>query len=328
VSDQNGARVLAVDPDTGSVRVLSPPPGGPNLLVAPAGIAMSEIGMVYVVDESTNQLVGIDPSNGAQFVVQAGGGGPLSVGSEPFGLALRDSEAAVELWVSARGSAEIRAIIGLIGFGITSFPLAQDARFANARGVAVTGDMLDVAMDDGQGYYRVALDGGSIFDPLLSYDSLFPELPPIDESPDVPAWDVEPYGYQVEVSFLETVTFHTALTLRDTALLPPYGIPVCKPATSGVVAYGTSYRQFDPVDPTSFANDTIEPADGTPLHCPTALVTGLDSTLYATDSEYPNGAGSQLVRLWPGTAVEPEIVAALPDSQSSVSSREASRWRR
>ena len=28
VSDQNGARVLAVDPDTGSVRVLSPPPGG------------------------------------------------------------------------------------------------------------------------------------------------------------------------------------------------------------------------------------------------------------------------------------------------------------
>jgi hypothetical protein len=48
------------------------------------------------------------------------------------------------------------------------------------------------------------------------------------------------------------------------------------------------------------------------------LATGLDGALYATDSEYSNGAGSQLVRLWPATELEPEIVAALPDSQSSV----------
>lgn len=317
VTDQNGARVLVVDPDTGNVKVLSPPSAGPNLLVSPTGIAMSKLGIVYVVDQSTDQLVGIDASNGAQFVVREIGGSPVSVGSEPFGLALRDSEAAVEFWVSARGSAEIRAIIGLIGFGITSFPLVQDARFAKARGIALAGDALYVAMDDGQGYYTVALDDGSIGDPLLSYDSWIPELPPIDESPDVPAWDVEPYGFQVEVSLFETITFHTALSLRDTVLIPP-GIPACKEATSRIIAYGTSYRQLDPVDPTSFASGTLEAADGTPLHCPTALVTGLDGALYATDSVFSNGAGSQLVQLWPGTILAPQIVAALPDSQSGV----------
>ena len=316
VTDQNGARVLAVDPDTGNVKVLSPPPAGPNLLVSPTGIVMSDRGTVYVVDQSTDQLIGIDASNGEQFVVELAGGIPVSVGSEPFGLALRDSASAIEFWVSARGSAEIRALVVIVGLGIVSSPLVQDARFANARGIAVAGDALDVAMDDGQGYYRVALDGGSISDPLLSYDSLFPELPPIDESPDVPAWDVEPYLWQVKLSFFETTMFRTALSLRDTVILPP-GIPACKPATSRIVAYGTTYKQFG-IDLTSFASGTIEPADGTPLHCPTALVTGLDGALYATDSAFSNGSGSQLVRLWPGTLLAPQIVAALPDSQSSV----------
>ena len=317
VTDQNGARVLVVDPDTGNVKVLSPRPGGDNLLVAPTGIAMSDRGTVYVVDQSTNQLVGIDASSGAQFVVQAGGGGPVSVGSEPFGLALRDSASAVEFWVAARGSAEIRALVALVGFGIASSPLVQDARFANARGIALAGDVLDVAMDDGQGYYTVALDDGSIGDPLLSYDSLIPGLPPIDESPDVPAWDVEPYLFDVEVSLLETISFRTALSLRETMLIPP-GVPVCKEATSRIVAYGTSFRQFDPIDPTSFASGTIEPADGTPLHCPTALVTGLDGALYATDSAFSNGSGSQLVRLQPGAVTQTEIVAALPDAPGGV----------
>jgi hypothetical protein len=317
VTDQNGARVLVVDPDTGAVAVLSPPPAGPNFLVSPTGIVMSDRGTVYVVDQSTNQLVGIDASTGAQFVVREIGGSPVSVGSEPFGLALRDSEQAVEFWVSARGSAEIRALVALVGFGIASSPLVQDARFANARGIALVGDALDVAMDDGQGYYSVALDGGSISDPLLDYDTFPPGLPPSDESPEVPAWDVEPYLFEVEVNFLETITFRTALSLRDTVILPP-GIPACKPDTSRIVAYGTSYSNFDPIDPTSFASGTIEPADGTPLHCPTALVTGLDGALYATDSAFSNGAGSQLVRLQPGESTQTEIVAALPDPPSSV----------
>lgn len=64
---------------------------------------------------------------------------------------------------------------------------------------------------------------------------------------------------------------------RNIAVIPP-GIPVCDSATSGVAALGA--KMFDETKDVT----TIEPADGTPLDCPSALVTGLDGALYVTES--------------------------------------------
>jgi hypothetical protein len=88
--------------------------------------------------------------------------------------------------------------------------------------VAVSGDHLLVAVDDGQGYWMVNLATGAISDPLLEYDSMIPELPPTDHSPDVPAWDVEPYHYEVAVNLFDTITFHTVLSLQKLQLIEPF----------------------------------------------------------------------------------------------------------
>lgn len=140
VTDRTNGRVLAVRPGTGAVWVISPRAGGADLLVEPAGIVMTDFGVIVVVDEATSQLVAIDPATGDQSVVQeTGGSAPLAVGSAPFGLALRQTEGAYEMWISARGSNEIRHVIGLEGFGIASATLSADARWSDARGVAVAG---------------------------------------------------------------------------------------------------------------------------------------------------------------------------------------------
>lgn len=319
VTDRTNRRVVGVRPDTGQVWVVSPRAGGADLLVEPAGIVMTDFGVILVVDEATSQLVGIDAATGDQFVVmETGGGAPLAVGTAPFGLALRQTEGAYEMWISARGSSEIRHVIGLEAFGIASDALSTDARWANARGVAVSGDQLLVAMGDGQGYWQVALDTGVISDPLLEYDSIFPELPPTDHSPDLPAWDVEPYLYEVPVNPFDTITFRTILSLEKTKLTPPFFLS-CDPAGTRLVAYGTLYEQFDPLDPTSFAEGTVEVADGTPLRCPKALVTGLDGLLYVLDTALPFAGDPAIVRVAPGSGAEPAVVASLASVTSQPS---------
>lgn len=315
VTDRTGRRVLAVRPGSGAVTVLSPRPGGADLLSEPAGIAMTDFGTILVVDAGTHQLIGIDAGTGDQFVVRQGNGDPLPIGLEPFGLALRQSESAYELWISARASQEIRHVVGLVGFGITSSPLSSDPRWASARGVAVADDQLLVAMDDGQGYYAVGLEGGAIADPLLDDDTIPPGLPPVDRSPEVPAWDVEPYVYQVEPALFQHVVFRRVLSLQRTALVPP-GIPVCQSPETRLVSYGTLYRDFDPIDPSSFAEGTVEVADGTPLRCPTALATGRDGALYVADAALPFGGDARIVRLLPGSGAEPTVVASLPGNAS------------
>lgn len=311
VTDRSNGRVIGVRPGTGQVWVVSPRAGGADLLVEPAGIVMTDFGVILVVDEATSQLVGINAATGDQFVVmETGGAAPLEVGTAPFGLALRQTQGAYELWISARGSSEIRHVIGLEAFGIASETLSADPRWANALGVAVAGDQLLVAMDDGQGYWRVALDTGAISDPLLEYDSMFPELPPTDHSPDLPAWDVEPYHYEVPVNLFDTVTFHTVLSLQQIQLVPPFFL-TCNAAGTRLTAYGTLYEHFDPIDPTSFTEGTVEAADGTPLRCPKALATGLDGLLYVVDTSLPSVGDPTIVRVTPGGAGNPTVVASL-----------------
>jgi hypothetical protein len=311
VTDRTNGRVIGVRPSTGAVWVLSPRPGGADLLAEPAGIVMTDFGVILVVDEATSQLVGIDAATGDQFVVmETGGAAPLAVGTAPFGLALRQTEGAYEMWISARDSSEIRHVIGLEAFGIASETLSADARWSHARGVAVSGDHLLVAVDDGQGYWMVNLATGVISDPLLEYDSMIPELPPTDHSPDVPAWDVEPYHYEVAVNLFDTITFDTVLSLQKPKLIEPIFLS-CDAAGTRVTAYGTLYEQFVPIDPTSFAEATVEPADGTPLRCPTALATGLDGLLYVVDTSLPFGGDPTVVRVAPGSGGNPVVVATL-----------------
>jgi hypothetical protein len=308
VTDANGGRVLAVDPLMGDVHVVSPV-GGANLLQSPAGIVMTSFGTIYVVDTATDQLVAIDPATGGQFVVA------VSVGNQPFGMALHEGTSAFELWVSARGSQEIRHLVALLGFGITSDPLSTDARWAHARGVAYNGSAIDVAMDDGQGYWKVAVSDGAIWNPLVDYD--FFQVPHY-HMPGVAAWDVEPYVYTKETGPFTSYTSHEMISLRDPNIVAP-GIVACDPSTSAIVTYGTAFNQFGIPDSTTFGSGTIEVADGTPLDCPTALATGLDGALYVTDSVLTTGGSAQLVRLWPAdSGAAPEIVAALPDAPGSV----------
>lgn len=310
VTDRVGRRVLAVRPGTGAVQVLSPRPGGADLLTDPAGVAMADFGIVFVVDAGTHQLIAIDAATGDQFVVRQGNGSPLPIGLDPFGLALRQTEGAYELWISARGSAEIRHVIGLVGFGIVSSALSTDARWASARGVAVAGQSLLVAMDNGQGYYSVSLDSGAISDPLLE-SPFIPGTPPIDRSPEVPAWDVEPYLHTVPVFPFDSISFRSVLSLQKVTLVPPFLLQ-CDPSATRIVAYGTLFKQFDLLNPTSFVESTVEVADGTPLRCPTALATGLDGALYVADAASPFGGSAQIVRLVREN--EPTVVASLPGS--------------
>lgn len=94
VTDPNNHRVLHVDPATGDVRAFSPRAGsGPNLLSAPAGIAIDADTGPLVVDTATNKLIAINPTTGAQSEVryripQGGIDDPLDIGSYPRGIAV------------------------------------------------------------------------------------------------------------------------------------------------------------------------------------------------------------------------------------------------
>jgi sugar lactone lactonase YvrE len=97
VTDAVNARVLHVDPETGIVTPFSPrTTSGPNLLFAPAGIAIDPDGAIFVVDSFADRIVRIDPVTGAQSVVhdfsaQLGDFGPSDVGTAPQGIDVEDS---------------------------------------------------------------------------------------------------------------------------------------------------------------------------------------------------------------------------------------------
>lgn len=97
VTDAVNARVLHVAPDTGEVTPFSPrATSGPNLLFAPAGIAIDPDGAIFVADSFADRIVRIDPTTGAQAVVrdfsaQIGDFGPSDVGTAPQGIDLEDT---------------------------------------------------------------------------------------------------------------------------------------------------------------------------------------------------------------------------------------------
>jgi hypothetical protein len=109
VVDQNNLRVLRVQPSTGAVTVLSPPPGSrpeENLLTSPRGIGTHPRGAIVVVNYFEATLVSIDPATGQQFLLSDLGGTP-AVGSLPRDVTPNPREPAPgffpTLYVSSRG---------------------------------------------------------------------------------------------------------------------------------------------------------------------------------------------------------------------------------
>lgn len=313
VTDTNGARVFVVRVADGSVEALAPRLGVPNLLAAPAGIVQSQsTGAVFVVDNQLDELIRIDPTSGEQAVVNVIGGTPVSVGSGPWGLAIREQPGATEFWVSARGSHEIRHLVALTGFGIVSLPVVSNPVLASARGIALDSedavDVLHVARDDGEGYSNVVLSNGGLFNPLY-YEAGIVQ-PPTDVSPGFPAWDVErakPQGIESERVYL---------TLQATQIV--LGIPFCDPANTAVSQYGIT--DLIPYHHDAIRTD-IAPGDGDPLHCPLAVAAAADGRLYVTDTLLPAplGTAARVVRVGPpGVWDTREVVASLPDLQGSL----------
>jgi hypothetical protein len=100
VTDSSGARVLRVD-RAGHVEDFSPPAGGANLLVQPAGIVVLDDGPVYVADQA-NGLIEIDRDTGEQHVLLS------PVGTSPWGIDALPTALGAELFVSA--SAELHRV--------------------------------------------------------------------------------------------------------------------------------------------------------------------------------------------------------------------------
>ena len=106
VTDHSGARVVRID-RAGSVETFSPPPGGANLLVNPAGIAVVDDGPVFVADTGTGHVVRIDRETGAQRVLRSPlpFSEPLRFGTAPWGIAaLPGPEGRLDLFVASRGA--------------------------------------------------------------------------------------------------------------------------------------------------------------------------------------------------------------------------------
>jgi DNA-binding beta-propeller fold protein YncE len=90
ISDTSNDRILYVNPTNGPVRVFSPRNDEANLLDAPAGIDIDPTGAVFVLSSGTGRLVRIDPTTGAQTIVNAFDTttfyGPIALGAQAAGL--------------------------------------------------------------------------------------------------------------------------------------------------------------------------------------------------------------------------------------------------
>ncbi|MCX5737231.1 MAG: hypothetical protein NTZ61_01805 [Proteobacteria bacterium] len=94
ISDASNDRILYVNPKNGLVHVFSPRGDATNLLDAPAGIDIDPTsdGAVFVVSSGTGRIVRIDPTTGAQSVVNAYDistfYGPIALGAQAAGPAI------------------------------------------------------------------------------------------------------------------------------------------------------------------------------------------------------------------------------------------------
>ncbi len=100
VTDAVGARVLRID-SAGQVETFSPPAGGMNLLLQPAGITVLDDGPVYVVDQA-GSVIEIDRETGGQHLALTLGG------TSPWGIDHYPLRSDAELFVST--SAELHRV--------------------------------------------------------------------------------------------------------------------------------------------------------------------------------------------------------------------------
>jgi len=138
ISDATQDRILYVDPTNGHVEVFSPRGTDVNLLDAPAGIEIDPTpdGAVYVVSSGIGRLVRIDPSTGAQSLVNAFDDitfyGPIALGADAAGLAMSEiwgTNDPPDLYVSYAGG--IDRIVRNAGTVLPE-PLVTDVALINA----------------------------------------------------------------------------------------------------------------------------------------------------------------------------------------------------
>lgn len=132
-----------IDPQTGFLAWLEPPPGQDSVLVDPGAVAIGSDQTLYVADRATRRLVAIDPDTGEQrilghTVISPFGGGfePVDTGALPQGIVATDGILGPQLtWVADDGLYSASA--GFLGW-------------SGSLGIPASGyEMLDVAQDLG-----------------------------------------------------------------------------------------------------------------------------------------------------------------------------------
>lgn len=312
VSDANNARVLVVEPATGATWQLTPRAGsGPNLLVAPAGIAMCSSGTVYVADTTINRLIRVDPLTGTQSIVNQGIfgiGGPLDVGAAPWGIFVGIDYTIAppelppqfcgsdgDLWVTARESMEVRRTVVTGSFPpfLGTEQVASAALLASARGAAI----------------------GSTGGPLLSR-VLQVALGPSGWATVYPGTgEVVPGSAALPATYDGVATWGSSvvLTRRVETVIPPF-LLVCNQAASGVHASTGGYTDLNTGH---FVWSAPNPVSlGGLFRCPIALASAPNGSVYATDTSLPPpfGGSARVIRLGPaGTWSAQTLVAEIPD---------------
>jgi hypothetical protein len=308
ISDLNGGRLLLVHVESGTVETITPRAGsGPNLLVAPAGLAMSNHGFLYVVDNSQRTLVRVDPTTGAQTVI-ADASGPIVFGEDPFGLAFHEGLLWQEFFVGVRSTGAITRVSCTLVSGCSASAISTDPRLASSRGIDLWETQLFVAVESGQGAWAVANSDGAIGDPLYYNDGsvVLPDWK--DVSPLEPAFDAAMRPVANQVMFEDALV----LTVQDVDVI--YGIPFCSSPGTRIMEY--LYTIPLPIIPDRIDENPVAIADGTPLRCPGAVAIADDESIFVTDTllPFPLGGDAQVVWIGPVDAwTQQVVVASLPD---------------
>jgi hypothetical protein len=284
ITDANGARVLRVDPTTGVVSTFSPPVGGTNLLVRPAGIATLSDGSIFVADNTTNRLIRIDPATGVQTVALQPGSplpGLLDIGSGPWGVSADPLDA---LYVVARESQTLSRV-DPVGSGIyTATQVASNPTLAGARGIeASTTDVAVASESDGLGIFSLPAGtlNGFVGDP----------------GPSLTVYDV--------VRIAGAMQFQTFDTLQATTLVLVGNVPflLCDGAASGVGGKSG-------VEASLYVS-------GGSFRCPQALAAASDGSIYVTDAAapFPSGGDARVIEVGPpGTWNTQSLVASIANA--------------
>ncbi len=309
ISDLNGGRLLLVHVESSTVETITPRAGsGPNFLVAPAGLAMSSGGYLYVVDNSQRTLVRVDPRTGAQSVIEDASG-PIVFGEDPFGLAFHEELLWQEFFVGVRSTGAITRVHCSLFSGCSASTISTDSRLDSSRGIDLFLTRLFVAVESGQGAWAVSSSNGAITDPLYyNAGTQFIENW-LDVSPLAPAFDAAIRPAAGQILFDDALV----LTVQDIDVVYP-GIPVCSQPGTRIMEYLHSTPV--PILPERIQTVVVATADDTPLRCPGAVAIADDESIFVTDTllPFPLGGDAQVVWIGPvDTWTQQVVVASLPD---------------